>query len=134
MTRFSDLFEEECLRQESTTKVASPFTETLQTLHDRVIYSELEGATLDADASDAYVLGVGVPKNIYELKRAFRRMALETHPDRPGGSHAGFLRTQALFEEALLELREPPPPPSAPSPSRVGVLRRASVGFAATYA
>lgn len=39
------------------------------------------------------------------LRRAFRRRALETHPDRPGGSHEAFLRCQRALEEGLAVAR-----------------------------
>jgi hypothetical protein len=131
MTRFSELLEEEYLRQESAARNATSFAESLRALSDHVIHGALESATPGAE--DAFVLGVGTPRDLYELKRAFRRMALETHPDRPGGSHAAFLRTQALFEEALLGLAQLPSS-CAPPPVRAGVLRRATEGLAATYA
>ena len=48
-------------------------------------------------------LGVEYPCTLHELKRAFRRAALRTHPD-CGGSHDAFLRTQALFETARRDI------------------------------
>ncbi len=46
-------------------------------------------------------LGLELPCTTTDIKRAFRRMAFATHPDRLGGSHEAFLRTQALLQEAL---------------------------------
>jgi len=57
-----------------------------------------EGAARDL------VLGLDTPRTLAEARHAFRRMALQTHPDRPGGSHEAFLRTQALYDEARAAL------------------------------
>lgn len=57
-------------------------------------------------------LGVTLPCSAAELKRAFRKRAFETHPDRPGGSHEEFLRVQELVAQAQRDLaawREPTP-------------------------
>lgn len=53
----------------------------------------------------AVALQLELPCTVQELKRAFRRQALKSHPDRPGGSHEAFLRTTALFEEAMAYLK-----------------------------
>ncbi len=50
-------------------------------------------------------LGVDLPCTVEDVKRAFRRRAFETHPDRRGGSHQAFLRVQGLLHEALESLR-----------------------------
>ncbi len=55
-------------------------------------------------------LGVTLPCTAGELKRAFKKRAFETHPDRPGGSHEAFLRVQELLAQAQRDLatwREP---------------------------
>ncbi len=62
-----------------------------------------------ASPSWAASLGVTLPCTLQDLKRAFRRMALQTHPDCPGGSHEAFLRTQAIFEDALHAFEHPQP-------------------------
>jgi hypothetical protein len=59
-------------------------------------------------------LGVDQPRTMAEARRAFRKMALRTHPDCPGGSHEAFLRTQALFEEACASLARPVPQAATP--------------------
>jgi curved DNA-binding protein CbpA len=51
---------------------------------------------------------------VADVKRAFRQLAFATHPDRPGGSHAAFLRAQSLLDEALAS-----PPPAAQKSGRV---------------
>jgi hypothetical protein len=50
-------------------------------------------------------LGIDTPCTVADVKRAFRRLAFATHPDRPGGSHEAFLRAQALLDEALTSPR-----------------------------
>jgi hypothetical protein len=57
--------------------------------------------SLVAQAPWAEELGVDLPCDIDAIKRAFRRLAFRTHPDRAGGSHATFLRAQELLSEAL---------------------------------
>ncbi len=52
----------------------------------------------------AIALDVRLPCTVQELRRAFRKLAFRTHPDRAGGSHEAFLRTQALLAEALVDL------------------------------
>lgn len=52
----------------------------------------------------AAALGLDLPCTTQDIKLAFRRLALATHPDRPGGSHEAFLRTQALVKDALAAL------------------------------
>jgi hypothetical protein len=59
-----------------------------------------------AQAPWAGELGLTLPCDIDAVKHAFRRLAFRTHPDRPGGSHAAFLRAQELLEEALAWLRD----------------------------
>jgi hypothetical protein len=54
-----------------------------------------------AQAPWAGELGVELPCDIDSIKRAFRRLAFRTHPDRAGGSHAAFVRAQELLAEAL---------------------------------
>jgi hypothetical protein len=59
----------------------------------------LHSAPIIGEAAEL-VLGQGQSRSMDELRRWFRRMALLTHPDRPGGSHEAFLRAQALYDEA----------------------------------
>ena len=49
----------------------------------------------------AIELGVDLPCTVDEVRRAFRRRAFDTHPDREGGSHEAFLAVQTCLEEAL---------------------------------
>lgn len=46
-------------------------------------------------------LDVAFPCSADEARRAFRRLALRVHPDRPGGSHDAFVRAQGWLDEAL---------------------------------
>lgn len=53
-----------------------------------------------AGTSPYAVLGVAPGADASEIKRAFRRLALATHPDR-GGDAAGFIRVKWAHDEAL---------------------------------
>jgi hypothetical protein len=46
------------------------------------------------------VLGLARGATLEEIKRAYRRRALETHPDR-GGDEAAFVRVQRAYEAAM---------------------------------
>jgi hypothetical protein len=46
------------------------------------------------------VLGLGKGASIAELKRAFRRLSLTTHPDQ-GGTAAAFIRVKRAFDAAI---------------------------------
>ncbi|MEO5726522.1 MAG: J domain-containing protein [Byssovorax sp.] len=51
-------------------------------------------------SSPLTMLGLGPAATLEEIKRAFRRLALATHPDR-GGSAAAFIRVKWAHDEAL---------------------------------
>lgn len=57
-------------------------------------------AAVPAGTSPYAVLGVAPGAPVDEIKRAFRRLALATHPDR-GGDAAGFIRVKWAHDEAL---------------------------------
>lgn len=59
---------------------------------------------LESRPSWAAALGISVPCTERELRVAFRRLALRTHPDRPGGSHEAFLGARAALDQALAAL------------------------------
>jgi curved DNA-binding protein CbpA len=48
------------------------------------------------------ILGLGPTATLAEIKRAFRRLALATHPDH-GGSAAAFIRVKWAHDEALAQ-------------------------------
>lgn len=52
-----------------------------------------------------HALGLEMPCTEQDVKRAYRRLAEKTHPDR-GGDREAFLRLQRQFEEALDFVRE----------------------------
>jgi hypothetical protein len=60
----------------------------------------------DASASIWQVLGVRPGVTVTELKEAFRKRALETHPDH-GGDPAAFRRLLLAYREAQRRLRRP---------------------------
>ncbi|MCC6525802.1 MAG: J domain-containing protein [Polyangiaceae bacterium] len=70
-----------------------------------------DGARSAAAAPESawQILGVARDATAEELKRAFRRRALETHPDR-GGDAAAFRRVKAAYERALATSGRPPRP------------------------
>lgn len=54
------------------------------------------------------VLGVGPDASAEEVKRAYRKRALEAHPDR-GGDPEVFRRVQRAYEQALVRVRKRAP-------------------------
>jgi len=99
---------EEALQREPTgsaTPVSTNSEQPAIEAFERLISAFPEFApSLVAQAPWAEELGVELPCDVDAVKRAFRRLAFRTHPDRTGGSHAAFLRAQELLEEARLWL------------------------------
>lgn len=89
---------------------AASFEQSLRSFEAALADLPPDVVTGPAVASWAVALGVTLPCTVQELKRAFRRLAFATHPDRPGGSHDAFLRAQAALQDALSSLRAAPPP------------------------
>jgi hypothetical protein len=54
-------------------------------------------------------LGIDLPCDVQGVRRAFRRLALSTHPDCLGGSHEAFLHAQRALEEALAAVQDAQP-------------------------
>jgi hypothetical protein len=104
---------EEALCVEPEAPAESPFKRSLRMF---------EGALAALESADGFALaaplarelGIELPCTVADVKRAFRRLAFATHPDRQGGSHAAFLRAQALLDEALAL-----PQPATRKPGRV---------------
>ena len=44
------------------------------------------------------ILGIDEDADEAEIKQAFRRRALEVHPDKPGGSHEEFIKVREAYE------------------------------------
>jgi len=63
------------------------------------------GAGPAATAKAASVLGIAWPASEAEVLAAFKKRALERHPDRPGGTHDGFVEAVGAKECLLAELR-----------------------------
>lgn len=73
-------------------------------------------AGVDPAACPFSMLGLPPTASVPEIKRAFRRLALETHPDQ-GGDPAAFIRVRWAYEEASAR-RDPAGAPAAPAASR----------------
>ena len=123
---------------------AGSFESVLRSFGNEVAEITARCAPCDADGDEPVrdiTLGVDLPRTMAEVKRAFRRMVLETHPDRPGGSHEAFLRTKALFDQACVDLARanaaPAPAPAVETGTRWWTAtnaRRAPRGAVAAYA
>lgn len=102
MASFAEVLESVLEETAPTPAAVGGFERVLASFTDRVAEAAARFSTAPSEPEGVrdLVLGVDVPRTMAELRWAFRRMALQTHPDRPGGSHEAFLRTQALFEEA----------------------------------
>ncbi len=112
MSQFADLLDE-ALCAEPEAPAESPFERSLRMFEGALAaLGSADGFALAAPWSQE--LGIELPCTVADVKRAFRRLAFATHPDRPGGSHAAFLRAQALLDEALAS-----PQPATQKPSRV---------------
>ncbi|MFZ5896172.1 MAG: J domain-containing protein [Myxococcota bacterium] len=67
----------------------------------------LPGSREERRPTSAYqVLGIDSRASLEEIKRAYRKRALETHPDR-GGSNEAFRAVQSAFERIQLKKRRP---------------------------
>lgn len=99
---------EEALQREPTgsaTPVSTNWEQSAVEAFERLLSSFPRLApSLVAQAPWAEELGVELPCDVDAVKRAFRRLAFRTHPDRTGGSHAAFLHAQELLEQARLWL------------------------------
>jgi hypothetical protein len=64
--------------------------------------------------SDCAILGVDKDHTMDGLKAAWRRKALETHPDRVGGDGEGFKQARAAFERLVQFYKHRHTPQPAP--------------------
>jgi len=81
-----------------------PCDDALRMFEDAIGRGRLDDRVVKKDhAGEAWVevLGLTLPCSVADIKRAFRRLALATHPDREGGSHEAFLAAQAALRSAL---------------------------------
>lgn len=69
-------------------------------LDDLLAHGRLDTRTT-SPSEWAAQLGLDTPCTLGDIKRAFRRLAFATHPDRPGGSHEAFLQAQAVLRKAV---------------------------------
>lgn len=96
----------------------SDFDDQARLFECEIAAASLRVAPAEAQPAWAVALEVQLPCSADELRRAFRKRAFRTHPDREGGSHEAFLQTQALLDEALADLRSRDARRSEPSRRR----------------
>ena len=106
VTSFAQHLQAAMNRGESKPKEPSPFADALRAFEQSLDSARLTAATVQSEGASGWVaaLGLTLPCTIEDVKRAFRRLAFQTHPDRPGGSHDAFLEAQALLHRALADL------------------------------
>lgn len=82
------------------------------------------------ESSPYAVLGLSPSATADQVRAAYRAKAKQVHPDRPGGSAAGFVAVRQAYEvlrdparraeldraRARPDLAPPPPPPARPTP------------------
>jgi hypothetical protein len=95
---------EEALAGQDERPVGGGFAESVRAFEATLGQLAEECGPVGEGARWAKALGVSWPCTAQDLKRAFRRLAFETHPDRAGGSHAAFLDAQAALQEAMASL------------------------------
>ena len=53
--------------------------------------------------SESYdILQIEPPVNYEDLKKAYRKMSLKTHPDKTGGSPEDFIKVKNAYEDLLM--------------------------------
>lgn len=82
--------------------VKAPGAPAMVDLHASVAASL---AAEDARPAWARTLGLSLGCDEEQVRRAYRRLVFETHPDRPGGSHEAFLAVRLAHDEAMAALR-----------------------------
>jgi len=109
MTSFRELLDEELSRQQrdegGADASAAAQGEGRVSTEDRYRAMIASETALTAERADwERTLGLTFPCTHEEVRRSFKRRALDTHPDRPGGSHEAFLAVRAARDEALSAL------------------------------
>lgn len=103
MESFAQVLESAMREPFSSHPPGAPLERAIHAFSDQLAEAEMRGGDMNEQERE-FVLGVDVPRSLGEVKRAFRRRVMETHPDCPGGSHEAFLRTKALFDAACQAL------------------------------
>lgn len=104
VSAFADVLEA-ALNAEPEPSRAGAFEGAVRAFEAAVAESPTASDVAPPRPSWATTLGVQVPCTVEDVRRAFRRLAFETHPDRPNGSQEGFLRACEALEGALAALR-----------------------------
>ncbi|RMF89737.1 MAG: J domain-containing protein [Nitrospinota bacterium] len=75
-------------------------------------HSDSPPSVYRSDLSCFALLGIATTSTVAEIKRAYHRKCLHTHPDQ-GGSHEAFIQLQQAYREAL-HIAQGPATPSSP--------------------
>lgn len=103
MSQFADLLEA-ALEGSPEPRQETAFDQSLRVFECTLAaFASADGLT--SMIPGAQELGIEGVCTVDDVKRAFRRLAFATHPDRPGGSHDAFLRAKKLLDEALTSPR-----------------------------
>lgn len=70
------------------------------------------------------VLGLPEGATLEEARQAYRRLALELHPDRPGGSVEAFARLEAAYKELCAAAGQAPRQAEREEPINLGDIQR----------
>jgi hypothetical protein len=130
---FAKVFEAVLSRQ-CAVAAATPFEDAVAAFDARVASSLTEPAGGLTREAWAVELGVAWPCTAAELRRAFRRRAFETHPDRAGGSNEAFIRVQSLLKQGAAAVAAQANLPAPSAARRYGAPRAPRAASAGVYA